>query len=75
MTTWRRKVVIAGQRVSCCAQDVCPSYQSLLSTTCRGHTTVINADEKIRLLMAERGSIYTHVTELTNRIKQQALAA
>jgi chromosomal replication initiator protein len=38
----------------------------------RDHTTVINADRKIRNLMAERRSIYTQVTELTNRIKQQA---
>ncbi len=38
----------------------------------RDHTTVINADRKIRKLMAERRSIYTQVTELTNRIKQQA---
>ena len=29
---------------------------------------------KIRSLMAERRSIYTQVTELTNRIKQQARA-
>jgi chromosomal replication initiator protein len=40
----------------------------------RDHTTVINADRKIRSLMAERRSIYTQVTELTNRIKQQARA-
>ena len=40
----------------------------------RDHTTVINADRKIRGLMAERRSIYTQVTELTNRIKQQARA-
>src|SRR6201994_362763 len=38
----------------------------------RDHTTVISADRKIRSLMAERRSIYTQVTELTNRIKQQA---
>jgi chromosomal replication initiator protein len=38
----------------------------------RDHTTVINADRKIRSLMAERRSIYTQVTELTNRIKLQA---
>jgi len=38
----------------------------------RDHTTVINADRKIRSLMAERRSIYTQVTELTNRIKMQA---
>jgi chromosomal replication initiator protein len=38
----------------------------------RDHTTVINADRKIRSLMAERRSIYTQVTELTNRIKQHA---
>jgi chromosomal replication initiator protein len=40
----------------------------------RDHTTVINADRKIRSLMAERRSIYTQVTELTNRIKMQARA-
>ena len=38
----------------------------------RDATTVINADRKIRSLMAERRSIYTQVTELTNRIMQQA---
>jgi len=38
----------------------------------RDHTTVINADRKIRKLMAERQSVYTQVTELTTRIKQQA---
>jgi chromosomal replication initiator protein len=38
----------------------------------RDHTTVINADRKIRSLMAERRTIYTQVTELINRIKQQA---
>jgi chromosomal replication initiator protein len=38
----------------------------------RDHTTVMNADRKIRGLMAERRSIYNQVTELTNRIKQQA---
>ncbi len=41
----------------------------------RDHTTVINADRKIRALMAERRSIYTQVTELTNRIKQQSRAS
>ena len=35
----------------------------------RDHTTVMHADRKIRLLMAERRSIYNQVTELTNRIK------
>jgi len=40
----------------------------------RDHTTVMNADRKIRSLMAERRSIYTQVTELTNRVKQQARA-
>ena len=38
----------------------------------RDHTTVMHADRKIRTLMAERRSIYNQVTELTNRIKQQA---
>jgi chromosomal replication initiator protein len=38
----------------------------------RDHTTVMHADKKIRSLMAERRSIYNQVTELTNRIKQQA---
>ena len=38
----------------------------------RDHTTVINADRKIRSLMAERRSVYNQVSELTNRIKSQA---
>jgi chromosomal replication initiator protein len=38
----------------------------------RDHTTVMHAERKIRSLMAERRSIYNQVTELTNRIKQQA---
>lgn len=38
----------------------------------RDHTTVMHADRKIRKLMAERHSVYNQVTELTNRIKQQA---
>jgi chromosomal replication initiator protein len=41
----------------------------------RDHTTVMHADRKIRSLMAERRSIYNQVTELTNRIKQQARSA
>jgi chromosomal replication initiation ATPase DnaA len=40
-----------------------------------GHTTVINADRKIRSLMTEHWSIRTQVTEFANRIKQQARAA
>jgi chromosomal replication initiator protein len=40
----------------------------------RDHTTVMHADKKIRSLMAERRSIYNQVTELTNRIKHQALS-
>jgi chromosomal replication initiator protein len=40
----------------------------------RDHTTVMHADKKIRGLMAERRAIYNQVTELTNRIKQQALS-
>ncbi len=38
----------------------------------RDHTTVMHADRKIRMLMAERRSVYNQVTELTNRIKHQA---
>jgi len=38
----------------------------------RDHTTVMHADRKIRQLMAERRSVYNQVTELTNRIRQQA---
>jgi chromosomal replication initiator protein len=38
----------------------------------RDHTAVIKAGRKIRSLMAERRTIYNHVTELTNRIRQQA---
>jgi chromosomal replication initiator protein len=40
----------------------------------RDHTTVMHADRKVRQLMAERRSIFNQVTELTNRIKQQARA-
>jgi len=38
----------------------------------RDHTTVMHAERKIRHLMAERRSVFNQVTELTNRIKQQA---
>ena len=38
----------------------------------RDHTTVMHADRKIRTLMAERRSVFNQVTELTNRIKNQA---
>jgi chromosomal replication initiator protein len=41
----------------------------------RDHTTVMHADKKIRQLLAERRSVYNQVTELTNRIKQQARQA
>ena len=39
----------------------------------RDHTTVIHANKKIGQLMSERRAIYNQVTELTNRIKQQAI--
>ena len=38
----------------------------------RDHTTVMDAERKIRSLMAERRSMYNQVTELTTRIKQRA---
>jgi chromosomal replication initiator protein len=38
----------------------------------RDHTTVMHAERKIRTQMAERRSTYNHVTEVTNRIKQDA---
>ena len=38
----------------------------------RDHTTVMHAEKKIRKLMAEKRPTYNQVTELTNRIKQQA---
>ncbi|CAN5224090.1 chromosomal replication initiator protein DnaA [soil metagenome] len=38
----------------------------------RDHTTVMHADKKIRKLMAERRQVYEQISELTNRIKQQA---
>ncbi|WP_207781942.1 chromosomal replication initiator protein DnaA [Phytoactinopolyspora limicola] len=41
----------------------------------RDHTTVMHAERKIRTLMAERRSVFNQVTELTNRIKQQARQA
>jgi chromosomal replication initiator protein len=34
----------------------------------------MHADRKIRSLMSERRSVYTQVSELTNRIKSQARA-
>ena len=37
----------------------------------RDHTTVMHANKKIRTQIAERRALYTQVTELTNRIKQQ----
>ena len=37
----------------------------------RDHTTVMHAVKKIKTQMAERRALYTQVTELTNRIKQQ----
>ena len=40
----------------------------------RDHTTVMHAERKIKNLMSERRSLYNQVTELTNRIKQQASA-
>ncbi|NLJ52511.1 MAG: chromosomal replication initiator protein DnaA [Intrasporangiaceae bacterium] len=39
----------------------------------RDHTTVIHANKKIGQLMTERRAIFNQVTELTNRIKQQAI--
>ncbi|KHL10502.1 chromosomal replication initiator protein [Mumia flava] len=41
----------------------------------RDHTTVMYAERKIRTLMGERRTVFNHVTELTNRIKQQARQA
>ncbi len=38
----------------------------------RDHTTVMHADRKIREQMGERRQTFNQVTELTNRIKQQA---
>lgn len=38
----------------------------------KDHTTVMNADKKIRTQMAERRETYNHVAEITSRIKQAA---
>ena len=38
----------------------------------RDHTTVLHAEKKIRILMAEKHAVYNQVTELINRIKHQA---
>ncbi|MFL6088833.1 MAG: chromosomal replication initiator protein DnaA [Aeromicrobium sp.] len=38
----------------------------------RDHTTVLHAERKIRQLMAEKHAVYNQVTELTNRIRNQA---
>jgi Bacterial dnaA protein helix-turn-helix len=40
----------------------------------RDDKAVVKAERRIRWLMAERRAIYDHVTELTNRIKQQAMS-
>jgi chromosomal replication initiator protein len=39
----------------------------------RDHTTVMHAERKVKALMAERRTIYNQVTELTNRIRSQAV--
>ena len=41
----------------------------------RDHTTVMNADRRIRKDLAERRNVFHQVTELTTRIKQQAKSA
>ncbi|WP_397219440.1 chromosomal replication initiator protein DnaA [Nocardioides terrisoli] len=41
----------------------------------RDHTTVMNADRRIRKDLAERRNLFHQVTELTTRIKQQAKQA
>jgi len=41
----------------------------------RDHTTVMNADRRIRKDLAERRNVFYQVTELTTRIKQQAKQA
>ncbi len=38
----------------------------------RDHTTVMHAERQIRKHLAERRNVYNQVSELTNRIKQQA---
>ena len=38
----------------------------------KDHTTVMHAERKIKNLMSERRSLFNQVTELTNRIKQDA---
>ncbi len=38
----------------------------------RDHTTVMNADRRIRKDLAERRNVFHQVTELTTRVKQQA---
>ena len=48
------------------------ALDALASEMRADHTTVMHADRKIRTLMAERRSVFNQVTELTNRIKQQA---
>ena len=41
----------------------------------RDHTTVMNADRRIRKDLAERRNVFHQVTELTTRVKQQAKQA
>jgi chromosomal replication initiator protein len=76
--TSRSRVLVTGRQI---AMYLCRELTDLSLPKIgqqfggRDHTTVMHADRKIRQLMAERRSVFNQVTELTNRIKQQARQA
>ncbi|MFW6204285.1 MAG: chromosomal replication initiator protein DnaA [Actinomycetota bacterium] len=73
--TSRSRVLVTGRQI---AMYLCRELTDLSLPKIgqvfggRDHTTVMHAERKIRQLMAERRSVFNQVTELTNRIKQQA---
>jgi chromosomal replication initiator protein len=74
--TSRSRVLVTARQIAMylCRELTDLSLPKIGQQFGRDHTTVMHADRKIRSLMAERRSIYNQVTELTNRIKQQALS-
>jgi chromosomal replication initiator protein len=72
--TSRSRVLVTARQIAMylCRELTDLSLPKIGQQFGRDHTTVMHADRKIRSLMAERRSIYNQVTELTNRIKQQA---
>ena len=68
--TWSRPG--RSRCTSAASSPTCRCPRSAQQFGGRDHTTVMYADRKIPQLLAERRSVFNQVTELTNRIKQQA---